>query len=241
MSSAAMRPVLALAARVARADATVLISGESGVGKEWLARWLHRKSPRGLKDFVPVNCGAFTEGLLDSELFGHARGAFTGAAEDRVGLFEAAHDGTLFLDEIGETSPALQVRLLRVLQDRVIRRLGENRTRRIDTRVIAATNVHLLEEVRSGRFREDLYYRLRVVEIRIPALRQRPEDLQSLAGEFVNETAQRLGRSIKGYTSRALDCLLSHSWPGNIRELQHAIEYACIVASTSVIDVDDLP
>ena len=236
-----MQRVLALAARVAGVDSTVLISGESGVGKERLARWLHQASRRASRSFVAVNCGALADGLLESELFGHARGAFTGAVEDRAGLFEAAHGGTLFLDEIGEVSPAMQVRLLRVLQEREVRRVGETRTRSVDVRLIGATNRRLQEEVRQQRFREDLYYRLRVVDLYIPPLRQRPEDLRVLAGDLLAHTAVRLGRSIVGYTPRAWDRVLSYLWPGNIRELEYAIECACVVATGAEIDLEDLP
>jgi transcriptional regulator with PAS, ATPase and Fis domain len=239
--SAAMQRVLALAARVAPVDSTVLISGESGVGKERLARWLHDASRRARRDFVAVNCGAFADTLLESELFGYARGAFTGAVDDRPGLFEAAHGGTLFLDEIGEVSAAMQVRLLRVLQEREVRRVGETRCRPVDVRLIAATNRDLPDEVRRQRFREDLYYRLRVVELYIPPLRQRPADLRALAHDLLIHAASRLGRSIAGYTPPALDRILAYTWPGNIRELEHAIECACVVACGSEIDLEDLP
>jgi transcriptional regulator with PAS, ATPase and Fis domain len=236
-----MERVLALATRVAPFDSTVLISGESGVGKERLARRLHQGSRRARGPFVAMNCGAFADALLESELFGHVRGAFTGAVDDRAGLFEAAHGGTLFLDEVGDMSPAMQVRLLRVLQEREVRRVGETRTRSVDVRLIAATNRCLPDEVQHDRFREDLYYRLCVVDLYIPPLRQRPEDLRVLADEFVAQAASRLGRRITGYTPRALECVLAYTWPGNIRELEHAIESACVVASSDVIDREDLP
>lgn len=239
--SSAMRHVMALAARVAPLDSTVLITGESGVGKERLARWLHRASPRAHRLFVAVNCGAFADTLLESELFGHARGAFTGAVQNRLGVFEASTGGTLFLDEIGEVSPAMQVRLLRVIQEREVIRLGETKARAVDVRLIAATNRDLLEEVAHQRYRRDLYYRLRVIDLHVPPLRQRPEELLGLAHDLLARTAARLRRPVVGYTPRALDRLLDYLWPGNIRELEHAIERACAVATGPEIDVEDLP
>ena len=236
-----MDRVMELAARVAGVDSTVLVLGESGVGKERLARWLHDASRRRGRPFVAVNCGAFADTLLESELFGHARGAFTGAVAERPGVFEAAHGGTLFLDEIGEVSAAMQVKLLRVLQEREVRRIGEMRARSVDVRLIAATNRDLAAEVRAQRFRVDLYYRLQVVELGIPPLRERPNELRALARDLLPRTSRRLGRSLTGYTPRAWDALLRHSWPGNIRELEHAIERGCAVARGPEIDVDDLP
>ena len=177
-----MRRVFALAARIATVDSTVLITGESGVGKERVARFIHDRSPRTRGPFVGVNCGAWADALLDSELFGHARGAFTGAMQDRLGVFEAAQRGTLFLDEIGDISPAMQLKLLRVVQERELRRVGEMKVRRLDVRLIAATNRDLLQEVAQKRFRQDLYYRLHVIDLVVPPLRERPEDLQALAG-----------------------------------------------------------
>ena len=236
-----MARVWALAERVAPVDSTLLISGESGVGKERLARWVHRRSRRAGGPFVGVNCGAFADSLLESELFGHARGAFTGAVSDRAGVFEAAHGGTLFLDEIGEVSPAMQVKLLRVLQEREVRRVGETRSRPVDVRVIAATNRDLPAEVRDHRFRADLYYRLRVVDLCIPPLRQRPDELHALLQDLLPKTAQRMGRAVVSYSPRAFDALCRHVWPGNIRELEHAIERACALATGAEIDLDDLP
>jgi transcriptional regulator with PAS, ATPase and Fis domain len=235
-----MQRVMAVATRVARVDSTVLILGESGVGKERLARGIHDGSRRARKAFVAVDC-AFSESLLESELFGHARGAFTGATGDRIGLFEAANEGTLFLDEIGEISLSMQVKLLRVLQQREFRRVGETRARRLDIRLIAATNRDLLSEVRAQRFRLDLYYRLHVIELRIPPLRERTDELRQLIDELLRQTALRMGREITGLTSRALDALLRHSWPGNIRELEHAIERACALAQGATVDLSDLP
>ena len=239
--SAAMRRVLTLAARVAPIDSTVLITGESGVGKERLAHWIHQRSSRARGPFVAVNCGAFAETLLDSELFGHARGAFTGAVHDRPGVFEAARGGTLFLDEIGDVSLPMQVKLLRVIQEREVRRLGETSVRAIDVRLIAATHRDLLEELAHQRFRLDLYYRLRVIDLRIPPLRERPDDLRLLIHDLLAQTARRLQRPITGYTAVAFDRMLDYGWPGNVRELEHAIERACAVATGPEIDLDDLP
>jgi len=236
-----MRRVMVMAARVAPLDSTVLITGESGVGKERLARWLHDASPRARGAFLAVNCGAFADSLLESELFGHARGAFTGAVQDRRGVFEAADGGTLFLDEIGEVSPAMQVKLLRVIQERQVTRVGETRARAVDVRLIAATNRDLPAEMAQHRFRADLYYRLRVIDLHVPPLRERPDEILGLARAFLRETSTRLRRPVVGYTPRALACLVDHSWPGNIRELEHAIERACAVATGPEIDVEDLP
>jgi transcriptional regulator with PAS, ATPase and Fis domain len=236
-----MRQVMTIAERVAPLDSTVLITGESGVGKERLARWLHQASRRARHPFIAINCGALADTLLDSELFGHARGAFTGAVHDRPGVFEAAQGGTLFLDEIGDVTPAMQVKLLRVLQERELVRVGETRTRPIDVRVIAATNRDLLDEVARGRFRRDLYYRLRVIDLHVPPLRERTEELLTLARDLLAQTASRLARPITGYTPRALDRLLDYDWPGNIRELQHAVERACALAMGPLIDLEDLP
>jgi transcriptional regulator with PAS, ATPase and Fis domain len=237
-----MRRVLDIAARVAPLDLTVLITGESGVGKERLARSLHDASPRrARKPFVAVSCGAFADTLLESELFGHVRGAFTGAVNDSRGVFESAQGGTLFLDEIGEVSAAMQVKLLRVLQEREVRRVGEAKSRPIDVRVIAATNRDLQQEVAEQRFRADLYYRLRVIDLHVPPLRERPDELRWLAGHLLARTAERLQRPVVGFTPRALDRLLAYLWPGNIRELEHAIERACAFTNGSRVDLDDLP
>jgi two-component system response regulator HydG len=239
--SPAMRRVLHVAARVAPLEFTVLITGESGVGKERVARWIHAHSHRADRPFVAVNGGALPETLLDSFLFGHVRGAFTDARQDRLGVFEAAQGGTLFLDEIGDVSPATQVRLLRVIQEREIQRVGDTRVRRIDVRLVTATHRDLRQEVIQHRFREDLYYRLRVIELHVPPLRDRPEDLLILAADLLAQAAANLGRPLFGYTPRAIDHLLAYPWPGNIRELEHAIQHACVVSTGVHIDVEDLP
>jgi len=239
--SDAMQRVLDLARRVAKVDSTVLLTGESGVGKERVARLIHAESARTGGPFVALNCGAVPESLLESELFGHARGSFTGAAQDRPGLFEAANRGTLFLDEIGEVPPQMQVKLLRVLQEREVRRVGENRNRPVDARVLAATNRDLLADVHAARFRQDLYYRLRVVEIRVPPLRERREDVLPLARAFLAEVSRRTGRRVTGLTPGAAAQLVRYDWPGNVRELENAVERAVVLAKGSRVDVGDLP
>ena len=239
--SSAMRAVLELARRVAPVDSTVLITGPTGAGKERLARFVHEHSGRAGGPFVAVNCGALPEQLLESELFGHAKGAFTGATRDRPGLFEAAHTGSLLLDEIGELGPAMQTRLLRVLQEREVRRVGENQPRAVDVRILAATHRDLLADVHSGRFREDLFYRLRVVELLVPALRERSEDLLALARVLLAAARERLGRHLEGFSPAACEALLAHDWPGNVRELQNAIERAVALARGRLVEVEDLP
>lgn len=239
--SAAMRALLMLARRAAPGETTVLLTGESGVGKEHLARDIHAHSERARGPFVPVNCGALPDALLESELFGHVRGSFTGAVTDKKGLFEAAHGGTLFLDEIGEMRLDVQVKLLRVLQDHELRRVGDVRMRPIDVRVIAATNRDLQADVAAKRFRDDLYYRLAVVTFRIPPLRERDEDLHDLIDLFVRRLAERERRPGLHLTPRARAALMSHHWPGNIRELDNALEAACALTERTTIDVPDLP
>lgn len=239
--SPAMRQLVSVASRVAEVDSTVLIIGESGVGKERLARFIHSASPRAAGPFVPVNCGAIPDALFESELFGHARGAFTGALHERPGLFEAAHEGTLLLDEVGEVPLPMQVKLLRVLQEHEVRRVGENRQRRVNVRVIAATNRNLAEDVAERRFRRDLFYRLRVVELLVPPLRERPEDLRGLAQTLLARVARQMQRPITGYTENALEQMLRYPWPGNVRELENTVERACALTTGEVIDVDDLP
>jgi two-component system, NtrC family, response regulator HydG len=236
-----MQAVLDLAERVALAHSTVLITGESGVGKERLARYIHARSRRARAPFVALNCGAVAPTLLESELFGHRRGAFTGAHADRPGLFEAADTGTLFLDELAEMPLDMQATLLRVIQEREVRRVGENQVRHVDVRIVAATNHSLVDDVRLHKFREDLYYRLSVIVIRIPPLRARPADLDSLLTTLLRQIANRLERSVNGYTADALELLRRHQWPGNVRELQNAIEHACVLAEGDCIDVEDLP
>jgi len=239
--STAMHRLLDKAKRVARVDSTVLITGESGVGKERLARFIHRASARARSPFIAVNCGALTESLIESELFGHARGSFTGAVSDRAGLFEAANGGTLMLDEVGELPYPAQVKLLRVLQDHEVRRVGENRQHRVNVRLIAATNRDLAQDVATRRFRDDLYYRLNVVRFHIPPLRERLDDLRGLAEAFLRRLTEQMGRAIEGFSSAALQRILEYRWPGNIRELENAIEGACALATGFVIDIDDLP
>jgi two-component system response regulator HydG len=237
----AMRGMWGCAAKFARTDYTVLITGESGVGKERVARWLHQASPRSAAPFVAVNCGAVPDTLIESELFGHARGAFTGAVQDSPGIVEGAHRGTLFLDEIGDVSAAMQIRLLRVLEEREVRRIGETSVRRVDFRLVAATNRNLRLEKARHRFREDLYWRLAALVLDVPPLRERREDLPALARELLTRVAAGATRRIVGFTPRALDRLLEYEWPGNVRELEHALEHACAVSSGSRIDIEDLP
>jgi two-component system response regulator HydG len=239
--SDAMLRVIDLARRVAKVDSTVLITGESGVGKERVARLIHDESTRTGGPFVAINCGAMPENLLESELFGHAKGAFTGATQDRPGLFEAANGGTLLLDEIGEVPPPMQVKLLRTLQEREVRRVGENKNRKVDVRVLAATNRDLPAEVHAARFRQDLYYRIRVVELRVPPLRERQSDILVLARAFLKGTAERMQRKVTGFKPAAANQLVRYGWPGNVRELENAIERAVALAKGSRIDVDDLP
>jgi DNA-binding NtrC family response regulator/predicted hydrocarbon binding protein len=239
--SVAMAQLVDLARRVAKVDSTVLITGESGSGKERVARLVHEESMRATGPFVAVNCGAITETLLESELFGHARGAFTGAAQDRPGLFEAANSGTLLLDEVGEVSPGMQVKLLRALQEREIRRVGENKSRKVDVRVLAATNRDLAHGVASGEFRQDLYYRLKVVELRVPPLRGRRDDVLPLARVLLADAALRMKRKITGLAPDAADQLLRYEWPGNVRELENAMERAVALARGARVQLEDLP
>jgi DNA-binding NtrC family response regulator len=239
--SVPMAQLVDLARRVAKVDSTVLITGESGSGKERVARLVHEESTRAAGPFVAVNCGAITETLLESELFGHARGAFTGATQDRPGLFEAANSGTLLLDEVGEVSPAMQVKLLRALQEREIRRVGENKSRKIDVRVVAATNRDLAHGVAGGGFRQDLYYRLKVVELHVPPLRDRRDDVLPLARVLLADSALRMKRKITGLAPDAADQLLRFSWPGNVRELENAMERAVALARGSRVELEDLP
>jgi Response regulator containing CheY-like receiver, AAA-type ATPase, and DNA-binding domains len=227
--------------QVGPSSATVLLTGESGTGKEVLARAIHRFSPRAGQPFVPINCAALPEGLLESELFGYERGAFTGADRRREGRFEAAHHGTLFLDELGEMTSATQVKLLRVLQDGEIERLGSNETIKVDLRLVAATNRDLAAAVKEGRFREDLFYRLNVIHVHVPALRERTGDVPMLANFFLRRYAAKNDKRMEGFTARAIDALARYPWPGNVRELENVIERAVVLSKDMIIDVDDLP
>ncbi len=236
-----MRELFETLALVAPSDATVLITGESGTGKELVANAIHQNSPRRDKPFVKVNCAALHENLLESELFGHERGAFTGATAQRKGRFELAHGGTLFLDEIGDMSPATQAKVLRVLQEGEFERLGGTRTLKVDVRVIAATHRDLEAMVAEGTFRQDLYYRLSVVPVHLPPLRERPEDIPLLAEHFLRVYASKNRKPIAGFTPEAMDLLVRHAWPGNVRELQNAVERAVILCLGERITPRELP
>ena len=239
--SSGFQRVLEMAHRVAPYDCSILVTGESGVGKEVLARYIHRLSGRAKVPFLGVNCGALPETLLESELFGHKAGAFTGAVDNRVGLFEQANGGTLFLDEIGDISPNMQVKLLRVLQEREVMPVGTGKTRKIDVRIIAATNKDLHAEIVAGRFREDLFYRLSVIEIHIPPLRERQEDILPLARTFVARLSKRLKMPDLRLDAACLDFLLGYAWPGNVRELENAIERAAVLSRDGTILPEHLP
>ncbi len=236
-----MLSIMETVTRVAPTNARVLIMGENGTGKELVARKLHELSKRAGEPFVEVNCAAIPEELIESELFGHEKGSFTGAVSQRIGKFELADGGTLFLDEVGDMSLSAQAKVLRVLQESVFERVGGTETKRVDVRVLAATNKNLIEEAGKGRFREDLFYRLNVVPIRIPPLRERASDIKMLAEYFLREVAGELGRSLKKLSPDALDALMAYSWPGNVRELRNLIERLCILTSGDVIRRDDLP
>jgi two-component system response regulator FlrC len=238
--SPAMRQVLSLIGKVAVTDATVLLLGESGTGKEVAAGECHRLSPRSRAPFVAVNCAAISETLVESEMFGHEKGAFTGATEQRVGRFEQADGGTLFLDEVGELPPALQAKLLRVLQEQRFERVGGTRTITVNVRVIAATNRDLEEEMRNGRFREDLFHRLSVFPIRIPPLRERRSDIAPLAEHLLADIGRRVGKPALALTEAAKETLVAHTWPGNVRELGNALERAAIITDTDLIEGEDL-
>jgi len=239
--SPTFRRVLQAIDSVRDSNATILLTGESGTGKEMVARAIHKHGNRADKPFVAVNCAAIPEGLLESEMFGHRKGAFTGAVADRVGRFMQADEGTLFLDEIGEMPLALQAKILRALQERVIEPVGDPRERKVDVRVIAATNKNLLDAVANKEFREDLYYRLNVFPIPLPALRERVEDIAPLARHFAHTLGAAAGKRFTGFSAEALQAMASYSWPGNIRELQNCVERATIVASGAVIEEQDLP
>ncbi len=239
--SAGMQDVFRTVSKVADFKTTVLIQGESGVGKELVARAVHTRSSRTAARFVAVNCGAIPEALLESELFGHKRGAFTDANADRRGLFEEADGGTLFLDEVGELPLALQVKLLRVLQDETIRRLGDTKDLKVDVRIVAATHRDLGAETKAGRFREDLYYRLNVLPITVPPLRDRRDDITILIDHFLARNNARLGTNVRGVETEARRLLLDYSWPGNVRELENSIERAMVLAEGETIGSHDLP
>jgi two-component system response regulator HydG len=239
--SPAMTELFETLALVAPSEATVLIVGESGTGKEIVANAIHQNSPRSERPFIKVNCAALPETLLESELFGHERGAFTGASAKKQGRFHLAHTGSIFLDEIGEMAPATQAKILRVLQEREFEPLGSTRTVKVDTRVIVATNKDLEEEIQKGHFREDLYYRLNVVRVEVPPLRRRREDIPLLADFFLKQYAEKNRRLIKGFTPRAMDLLMRHAWPGNVRELENVVERAVIMTRGDMISPDDLP
>ena len=239
--SPGMTALINMAGRVAASRATVLLQGESGTGKELFARLIHNLSPRAAKPVIAVNCSALHENLLESELFGHEKGAFTGASTRRIGRFEEADGGTLFLDEIGELSPSVQVKLLRFLQEREFQRVGGNQTIRSDVRIISATNRNLEARVKEGLFREDLFYRLNVVTMAIPPLRERKEDIPLLIDHFLKRYAEENGKTVSGVTSEAKDLLLKYDYPGNVRELENIIERAVVICRDAVISVEDLP
>lgn len=239
--SEGMQKVFVAISKASSASATVLITGESGTGKELAARAIHYSSMRSSSSFVPVNCGGIPEGLLESELFGHVKGAFTGATESRAGFFHAADGGTIFLDEISDMSLAMQVKLLRVLQDKEVCMVGSNRTRKVDVRILAATNKNLQDLVKKELFREDLFYRLNVITITIPPLRERGDDILLLANHFLNQFAAEAGKVTPRFSDEALQSLLSYNWPGNVRELENVIQRLVVMTDGDVIDVPDLP
>jgi two-component system NtrC family response regulator len=240
-ATGAMQELLSTVARVAPTEATILLTGESGTGKELIARAVHGASRRAEGPFVPVHCAALAETLLESELFGHERGAFTGADRQRIGRFESAAGGTVFLDEIAEIPPQVQVKLLRVIQERRIERVGGNRPVTLDVRLVAATNRDLGEEIRAGRFREDLYYRLAVVSLHVPSLRQRREDIPALADHFLRKHAGEGGQIVEGISREARDILFRYDWPGNVRELDNVVQRAVVLARGRTLTSDDLP
>ncbi|HEY5441492.1 MAG TPA: sigma-54 dependent transcriptional regulator [Gemmatimonadaceae bacterium] len=238
--SAVMQPILRLMERIGPSDANALITGEHGTGKEVVAAWLHAASPRAARAMVTVNLGGLSEGVFESELFGHTKGAFTDAKTDRVGRFELADGGTLFLDEIANLSMAQQAKLLRVLQEGEFERVGSSRSRRVDVRILAATNADVRAEVAAGRFREDLFFRLNTVEIHLPPLRERRDDIPPLAGHFLKQFAARYRRPVTGFSPDGMRALLEYSWPGNVRELAHAIERATLLAEGDAVTAADL-
>ncbi len=236
-----MRDVYERIRLAADTDATVLIHGDTGTGKELAANAIHMNSARRDKPFIKLNCSALTESLLESELFGHVKGAFTGAIKDKTGRFEAADGGTIFMDEIGDISPLIQLKLLRVIQERVYERVGENIPRKVDVRIIVATHRDLRELVKAGKFREDFYYRIKVFDIKMPSLNERKEDIPLLTNAFIERFRRATGRNITAVSDRVMHIFMDHCWPGNVRELENAIEHAFVTCRTEVIDVDDLP
>jgi DNA-binding NtrC family response regulator len=238
--SKAMDPVKRLMERIAGSDANVLITGEHGTGKDVVARWIHAASARARRAFVPVNAGALADGVFESELFGHVKGAFTDAVVDRIGCFELADGGTLFLDEIGTMPASQQAKLLRVLQSGEFQPVGSSRTRASDVRVLSATNLDVAREVAGGAFREDLLYRLNTVEIHLPPLRDRAEDVAALGAHFLKKKAARYGKEIAGFAPEAMDALVTHAWPGNVRELEHVVERAVVLAEGATVGLADL-
>jgi DNA-binding NtrC family response regulator len=239
-SARSMQPVMRLLERVGPSEANVLITGSHGSGKEVVARWLHAASPRADKPFIAVNAGGLGDGVFESELFGHVRGAFTDAKSDRAGCFELAHGGTLFLDEVANMPLGQQAKLLRVLQTGELHPVGSSRVRRVDVRVLTATNVKVAQAVAEGRFREDLFYRLNTVEIELPPLCERREDIPELAAGALHAQAARYGKSVSGFAPEAMRALLDHGWPGNVRELEHVVERAVLLASGERVGVEDL-
>lgn len=239
--SRVMQSIFSLSAKVAKYNTTVLIYGASGTGKELIARGIHFSSDRSKNSFVPVNCGGIPENLLESELFGYKKGAFTGALKDKIGLFEEASGGTIFLDEIGEMPLSLQVKLLRVLQGNEIRPVGDSKPKKIDVRVLAATSKNLEEEIKNGTFREDLFYRLNVLPINLPPLRERNEDIPLLCSHFINQFNKRLNKDISNIAPAAMSFLLKHNWPGNVRELENIIERAIVLAEDKLLVPENFP
>jgi DNA-binding NtrC family response regulator len=238
--SSAMKDIFTTIEKVAASNATVLIDGETGTGKELIAEAIHRNSQRRDNNFVKMNCASITDTLLESELFGHEKGAFTGADRQRIGRFELANDGTLFLDEVGNMSPSTQAKVLRAIQEQEFERVGGNRTLKVDVRLIAATNIDLVAAIRDGRFREDLYYRLNVVNLHVPPLRERLEDILPLARHFVLKLGRELKRPVRGFSEGALEILRRHDWPGNVRELENTVERALLMAESETITENDL-
>ncbi|RME41178.1 MAG: sigma-54-dependent Fis family transcriptional regulator, partial [Deltaproteobacteria bacterium] len=236
----AMQKLYKLIHSLASVDTTVLVTGESGTGKELVAEALHRMGDRSKGPLIKFNCAALPENLLESELFGHVKGAFTGAVSNKIGRFQKASGGTIFLDEIGDISPAMQVRLLRVLQEKTIERVGDSTPVKVDVRIVAATNKDLLEKVQTGEFREDLYYRLNVVNLRLPPLRERDGDLELLVAFFIDKFNARFGKQIQGVSEQVMTIFRNYSWPGNVRELEHALEHAFVLCDENLISTSHL-